>query len=43
VGEVELLADFAVGEAFGGEVGDLEFLRGELVAGGGVAAPARLP
>ena len=42
VGEAELLADLAVGEAFGGEVSDLEFLRRGLVAGGGVAPPARL-
>jgi hypothetical protein len=28
VREVELLADLSVGEALGGEVGDLEFLRG---------------
>ena len=43
VGEVELLADLAVREALGGEVRDLEFLRGQMVAGGGVAAPARFP
>jgi hypothetical protein len=36
VGEVELLADVAVGEAFGGEVSDLEFLGRQLVAGGGL-------
>jgi hypothetical protein len=43
VGEVELLADLAVGEAFGGEVSDLELLRRELVAGGRVGAAAGLP
>ena len=43
VRDVELLSDLAVGEAFGGEVSDLEFLRGQLVAGGEVAPPARFP
>jgi hypothetical protein len=40
VGEVEALADVAVGQALGGELDDLEFLGGELVDGGGGAAAA---
>jgi hypothetical protein len=42
VREVEPLADLAVGEAFGGELRDLELLGGQLVASLGVSAPARL-
>ena len=33
VGEIEALADLAVGEALGGEPDDLEFLRRQLVDG----------
>jgi hypothetical protein len=40
VGEVEALADVAVGQALGGELDDLKFLGGELVDGGGGAAAA---
>src|SRR6266568_2818112 len=42
VGEVELLADLAVGEAGGCHLGDLEFLRCELVARVGCAAAGGL-
>src|SRR4051794_31580202 len=42
VRDVELLCDLAVREALGGELRDLELLCGELVAGGGIAATARL-
>ena len=38
-----MLADLAVREAFGGEVSDLEFLRGQLVAGGGGRAAGSTP
>ena len=43
VRDVELSSDLAVGEASCGEMGDLEFLRGESIASSGVAPPARLP
>jgi hypothetical protein len=42
VREVEALADLAVGEPFGREVGDLQLLCGQLVAGVGCAALAGL-
>src|SRR5215207_9563595 len=41
VRHVKLLADLAVREALGSEVRDLEFLRCQVVAGDGVAPPAR--
>src|ERR1700750_948313 len=40
VGEVETLADLTVGEALGGELDDLEFLRRQLVDGVGGAVAA---
>src|ERR1700745_3773869 len=45
VGEVETLADLTVGEALGGELDDLEFLRRQLVdgVGGAVAASTVAP
>jgi hypothetical protein len=36
----QLLSDRAVGQSFRGELGNLEFLGGELIAGFGVATPA---
>ena len=42
MGEVEPLADLAVGQARGGHLGDLQLLRRELVARVGRAAAARL-
>jgi hypothetical protein len=41
VREVQAPADLAVGEALRGELGDLELLRGQVVAGFWVAAAAR--
>ena len=38
----QLRADFPVGHPFGYEVCDLQLLRGELIAGGGIAAAGRL-
>src|SRR5260370_26848179 len=38
--EVQLLADLAVGQALCRELGDLHFLRGELIARLGDATPA---
>jgi hypothetical protein len=42
MGEVEAPADFAIGEAGGGELGDLELLSVETVSGLRAATPARL-
>jgi hypothetical protein len=42
VREIQLLADFAIGETLGGELGDLELLGGQLIASLGNTAAARL-
>jgi hypothetical protein len=41
VREVQACADLTVGQAFGGELRDLQLLRGELVPRGGIAPSAR--
>jgi hypothetical protein len=43
VGQVEPLANLAVGESLRCKLCDLEFLGGQLIAGGRIATPARLP
>jgi hypothetical protein len=43
MGHEQLLSDLAVGEALGGELGDLELLCRELIAGLRIATAARLP
>jgi hypothetical protein len=42
-GEVDLLADLAVGEPFGGQLGDLQFLRAQLIPCLGGPRAAYLP
>ena len=40
--DVQPLTDLAVGKALGGQLSDLELLCRQLIASGGIAAPARL-
>src|SRR5258708_38214368 len=43
VGQIKSLADLAVAQAFGGHLGDLQFLRGELIARLGGPWPTLFP
>ena len=43
MGQVQPLGDVPVRESVGGELGDLELLGGQLVAGGEVAPAAGFP